>query len=75
MIRPLFFEADLMIELASQKKGFIGVESANNELGITVSYWKDLESIKELKENSEQIFAKKKKKRNGTNNTRLEFQK
>jgi heme-degrading monooxygenase HmoA len=38
--------ADSMVELAYQQEGFLGVESARNDLGITVSYWKDLESIK-----------------------------
>lgn len=45
--------ADLMVELAKKQEGFLGVESARNELGITVSYWRDLESIKKWKENSE----------------------
>ena len=35
-----------MIELASEQNGFLGVETVKEELGITVSYWKDLESIK-----------------------------
>lgn len=45
--------ADKMVELASQQKGFLGVESArDNELGITVSYWDSLNAIKNWKENS-----------------------
>lgn len=38
-----------MVELAAQQPGFLGVESAREEVGITVSYWKDLESIKAWK--------------------------
>ncbi len=38
--------ANKMIELVSKQDGFLGIESARNELGITVSYWRDLESIK-----------------------------
>lgn len=38
--------ADRMVELASQQPGFLGVESAREGVGITVSYWSDLESIK-----------------------------
>jgi len=36
-----------MIELASEQQGFIGVESVREDsgLGITVSYWKDEDSI------------------------------
>lgn len=30
-----------MVELASQQPGFLGVEAAREELGITVSYWVD----------------------------------
>ncbi len=41
--------ADKMVELASQQPGFLGIESAREELGITVSYWSDLESIRQWK--------------------------
>lgn len=41
--------ADQMVMLAQQQEGFLGMESARNEIGITVSYWKDLESIKRWK--------------------------
>lgn len=37
--------AQAMVELAARQPGFLGVESARDGLGITVSYWKDLESI------------------------------
>lgn len=40
-----------MISLAKQQPGFLGVESARDEVGITVSYWSDLESIKRWKMN------------------------
>ena len=52
--------ADLMVNLASTQDGFLGVESARNELGITVSYWEDLESIKKWKQHSEHLIAQKK---------------
>ena len=48
-----------MEELARQQPGFLGVESARDEVGITVSYWKDLESIKNWKANSEHLVAQK----------------
>ena len=38
---------------------FLGVESARESLGITVSYWKDLESIKVWKQNADHILARK----------------
>lgn len=53
-----------MVELAKQQVGFLGVESARNEIGLTVSYWKDLESIKNWKENSEHLLAQEKGKKN-----------
>jgi heme-degrading monooxygenase HmoA len=52
--------ADLMVKLASTQEGFLGVESARNELGITVSYWKDLESIKKWKQHSDHLIAQSK---------------
>ena len=41
-----------MVELAREQEGFIDVESAartSEGFGITVSYWRDLESIKKWK--------------------------
>jgi len=54
--------ADKMFELAKKQHGFFGVETAREEIGITVSYWKDLESIKSWKENLEHSFAQQKGK-------------
>ena len=54
--------AKRMIELASEQNGFLGVETVKEELGITVSYWKDLESIKHWKNNAEHSLARKKGK-------------
>lgn len=34
-----------MVELAARQPGFLGVESARDGLGVTVSYWTDLDSI------------------------------
>jgi heme-degrading monooxygenase HmoA len=52
--------ADRMVELARQQDGFLGVESARNEIGITVSYWCDLESIRKWKEHMEHSVAREK---------------
>jgi heme-degrading monooxygenase HmoA len=55
--------ADKMVELASKQNGFLGVESARDEgLGITVSYWDSLESIKKWKENAAHKVAQEKGK-------------
>ncbi|MDH2433667.1 antibiotic biosynthesis monooxygenase [Pokkaliibacter sp. MBI-7] len=42
--------ADAMVALAEQQPGFLGVESAREGLGITVSYWRDLEAIRHWKQ-------------------------
>lgn len=51
--------ASKMVELASKQPGFLGAESAREDVGITVSYWSDLESIKNWKENIEHQRAQK----------------
>ena len=52
--------ADRMLELARQQPGFIAVESARNDIGITVSYWDSLESITNWKRNAEHRLAQEK---------------
>lgn len=49
--------ADRMVELVQQQPGFLGFESAREGLGITVSYWQDLDSIKAWKANGEHLQA------------------
>ena len=51
--------ADRMVELASKQPGFLGLESAREDVGITVSYWSDLESIKQWKANVEHQVAQR----------------
>ena len=51
-----------LAELVKSQPGFLGMESARNEIGITVSYWKDLDSIKRWKENSKHMLAQEKGK-------------
>jgi heme-degrading monooxygenase HmoA len=46
-----------MVELAAQQPGFLGVESARSDLGITVSYWASLEAIAAWKAESEHRVA------------------
>ncbi len=47
-------------KLAKEQIGYLGIESAREDLGITVSYWKDLESIRKWHENAEHRLAKMK---------------
>lgn len=57
--------AERMSVLAAQQPGFLGFESAREGLGavaclgITVSYWQDLESIKAWKANAEHLEAQR----------------
>lgn len=46
-----------MVELAQQQEGYLGHESVRDGLGITISYWNNLESIKKWKQNTEHLFA------------------
>jgi len=50
--------AERMEELAKKQKGYLGIESARNDLGITISYWKDLEAIVAWKNNVEHTEAR-----------------
>ena len=54
--------SDRMVELVEKQNGFLGFDSVRNGLGITISYWKDLESIKHWKKQIEHITAQKKGK-------------
>lgn len=52
--------AQTMMELAAQQAGFLGVESARNQVGITVSYWADQESIKNWRDHAEHTVIREK---------------
>ena len=49
--------ADRMVTLAAQQEGYLGIESARSDVGITVSYWRDLESIAKWKAVAEHMAA------------------
>lgn len=51
--------AENMVALAAEQPGFLGVESARNEIGITVSYWESLEAIRHWKAHAEHLVAQK----------------
>ena len=52
--------AQKMEALAKQQDGFLGLESARNDVGITVSYWDSIEAIKQWKLNAEHLLAQQK---------------
>ncbi len=49
--------SERMVELAAQQPGFLGVDSARSDVGITVSYWADLDSIRAWKRHAEHLQA------------------
>jgi len=51
--------AEQMNELVKKQTGYLGHESARNEIGITVSYWDSIEAIKNWKLVSEHLVAQK----------------
>ncbi|WP_111494626.1 antibiotic biosynthesis monooxygenase family protein [Marinobacter bohaiensis] len=51
--------AQAMVALASQQPGFLGVESAREDVGITVSYWSDLDSIRDWKRQADHRLAQR----------------
>jgi len=48
-----------MLTLAARQPGFLGVESSREDVGITVSYWANLESIKNWKQVADHREAQK----------------
>ena len=51
--------ATRMLKLAEQESGFLGAESAREDVGITVSYWSSLAAIKSWKANVEHVEVQK----------------
>ncbi len=51
--------AERMIELAAEQDGYLGIEHARDGIGITVSYWRDEESIRRWKDHAEHRIAQR----------------
>jgi heme-degrading monooxygenase HmoA len=49
--------AQRMLSLAAEQPGYLGVEHAREDVGITVSYWADEASIAAWKRNADHQFA------------------
>ena len=49
--------AERMFALAAEQPGFLGVDTCHDDIGITVSYWKDEASIAAWKRHDEHAFA------------------
>ncbi|MCL4168342.1 UNVERIFIED_CONTAM: hypothetical protein GTU68_014691 [Idotea baltica] len=52
--------AEKMESLAKKQDGFLGIETAKDTIGITISYWESLEAIKSWKLHSDHLLAQKK---------------
>lgn len=52
--------AEAMLALARQQDGYLGVESAREGLGITVSYWRDEDAARAWKQIAEHLVAQRK---------------
>lgn len=48
-----------LIQIAENIEGFIGMDSARSDYGISVSYWKTEQAILKWKQNAEHIAAMK----------------
>lgn len=49
--------AGRMTELARLQPGYLGMETARDQTGITVSYWESLEAIRNWKHHREHLIA------------------
>ena len=49
--------SEAMAASAANQPGFLGVESAREEIGITVSYWESLEAIAAWKQDAAHLIA------------------
>ena len=51
-------------DLAKTQKGYLGMDSARNDVGITISYWESLEAIKNWKQQTDHMLAQQKGREN-----------
>jgi heme-degrading monooxygenase HmoA len=52
--------ADHMELLAKEQRGYLGMDHARSEIGITISYWKSLEDIARWKAQKDHLIAQQK---------------
>lgn len=51
--------AEEMVRLAEAQEGYLGHESVRDGLGITVSYWANLDAIRSWKQQTDHLVAQK----------------
>ncbi len=54
--------AEAMYSLAKKQDGFLGFESAEGEVNISISYWESEEAIQNWKNNGKHLLATEKGK-------------
>jgi len=54
--------AQRMLKLASAQPGFLGFETAYQNIGISVSYWSTMNAIRAWKANAEHVLAQQRGK-------------
>lgn len=52
--------AEHMLKLAQSMPGFLGVDSAREDVGVTVSYWESLEAIEAWRNHPAHLAAQQK---------------
>ncbi|TXE13662.1 antibiotic biosynthesis monooxygenase family protein [Algoriphagus aquimarinus] len=48
-----------MVSLAEAQEGYLGHESVRDGLGITISYWQNLEAIRNWKQQTDHLIAQR----------------
>lgn len=51
-----------MEQLAKVQDGFLGIESAKEHIGITISYWSSLDAIQQWKQHTDHLVAQQRGK-------------
>ncbi|SFR37580.1 Heme-degrading monooxygenase HmoA [Robiginitalea myxolifaciens] len=51
--------AEQMMELAARQPGYLGVDHAREDIGITISYWDSLQAISNWKQQEDHLQAQR----------------
>lgn len=68
-------EAKKILNLAKKQKGFLGFESARQDIGISISYWETQEDILNWKKQTNHLLAQEKGKSQWYKNYKIRISK
>lgn len=68
-------EAEKILNLAKKQKGFLGFESARQDIGISISYWETQEDILNWKNQTDHLLAQEKGKSQWYKNYKIRISK